>query len=420
MLKLDASGNFLWVRAFGGTSNERGASIDIDNSGNVYTTGYFEGTVDFNPEAGVENHTSAGGEDVFIQKLNTSGNFIWAKAFGGTSNERGYSISIDNSGNVYTTGYFLDTVDFDPGTAIVNYTSAGGTDIFIHKLDTSGNFVWVKTIGDTSWDYGSSITVDASGNIYTNGNYQGIVDFDPGAGTHYLNSTQGRDAFVQKMDTSGNFLWAKTMGGILNVRSSAINTDASGNVYSAGYFEGTVDFSPDINGVGILTSEGANDIFVQKLDASGNYVWAVSFGGNLEDYPGEISVDDSGNVYTVGSFQDTVDFNPEAGEANFTSEGGSDIFIHKMSQSTLSVIENSFGNELVVYPNPTNSNFSIDLDQVYENTNVSIVDINGRLIDSKSFYQTQTIDFPLDASAGVYLVMVQSGEKKSIFKLIKQ
>lgn len=316
----------------------------------------------------------------------------------------------------------MDTVDFDPGAAIANYTSAGGTDIFIHKLDTSGNFVWVKTIGDTSWDYGSSITVDASGNIYTNGHYQGIVDFDPGTGTNYLNSTESRALFVQKLDASGNFLWARLASGnyLAQVRASSIFVDASGDVYSTGYFEGTADFSPDIVGVGVLTSEGANDIFMQKLDASGNYVWAVSFGGTLEDYPGEISVDNTGSVYTVGSFQDTVDFDPEVGIANFTSVGGSDIFIHKMSQSTLSVIENSFGKELAVYPNPTNSDFSIDLDQVYENTNVSITDINGRLIDSKSFYQTQTIDFPFDASAGVYLVMVHSGEKKSVFKLVKQ
>ncbi|WP_338359917.1 T9SS type A sorting domain-containing protein, partial [Yeosuana marina] len=211
-----------------------------------------------------------------------------------------------------------------------------------------------------------------------------------------------------------------TGGNGTNCRSSAMCLDALGNVYTAGYFDGTIDFAPEINGVGLLTSAGGFDIFIQKRDASGNYVWTISLGGILDELALGISVDASGNIYTTGVFQDTVDFDPGAGTANLTSMGNSDIFVLKMNEATLGIEEGKFGSELLVYPNPIKDSFSIDLGHVYENTNVSIADINGRQIISKSFYQTQTINFPFNASAGIYLVEVNSGAKKSVFKLVKQ
>ncbi|MGV6861297.1 MAG: SBBP repeat-containing protein [Putridiphycobacter sp.] len=328
--KLDPSGNFLWAKSFGGTPSERGYSIMADASGNVYTTGYFAGTVDFDPGAGTTNLTSAGIIDVFVQKLDPSGNLLWAKSFGGASEEWGYSITIDASGNLYTTGYFQGTVDFDPGAGTTNLTSAGSNDVFIQKLDPSGNFLWAKSFGGTSTDYGNSITVDASGNVYTAGYFSGTVDFDPGTGTSHLNSAGAYDVFVQKLDPSGNFLWAKSFGGTSIDYGFSITADLSGNVYTTGVFRFTVDFDPGAGNTN-LTSAGGYDVFVQKLDPSGNFLWAKSFGGTSADTGYSIKVDASGNVYTTGSFYDTADFNPEAGTANLTSAGGSDVFIQKIS-----------------------------------------------------------------------------------------
>ena len=137
----------------------------------------------------------------------------FAGQFGGTSNDYGNSIAVDASGNIYTTGYFAGTVDFDPSAGTYNLTSAGGNDIFISKLDASGNFVWAKQLGGTNDEKGNSIVVDASGNIYTTGNFAGTVDFDPGAGTFGLASTGNYDIFISKLDASGYFVWAKKMGG---------------------------------------------------------------------------------------------------------------------------------------------------------------------------------------------------------------
>lgn len=422
LLKLDTSGNFLWAKSFGGVSDDVAISMTVDASGNMYSTGYYNDTVDFDPGAGITNITSAGSEDVFIQKLDASGNLVWAKSFGGTSDEKGYYSDIDAAGNIYTTGYFFGTADFDPGTGVTSYTSTGATDIFIQKLDASGNFVWAKAIGGTNYDYGFVLNVNDSGDVYTSGYYVGPADFDPGTGTYFLNSiTPNHQTFIQKMDASGNFLWARTtVGNGTNARASSLSLDALDNVYVAGYFDGTVDFNEATGTEGLLTSAGGNDIYIQKRDALGNYIWTVSIGGALDDLPLGISVDDIGNIHVTGNFQDTVDFNPEAGTDNLTSIGDSDIFVLKMNEPTLGIEENNFGSELQVYPNPTKDKVSIDLGQVYDKTNISITDINGRQIVSQSFYQTQIINFPFNVSAGVYLVMVNSGEKKSVFKLVKQ
>jgi hypothetical protein len=329
--KLDASGNFIWAKSFGGSSDDVGNSIIVDVSGNVYTTGYFRNTVDFDPGVGTANLTSVGSDDIFVQKLDASGNFIWAKSFGNSSVDQGNSINVDASGNVYTTGYFRGTADFDPGANIANFTSVGDDDIFVQKLDVSGNFIWAKSFGTSSRDRGISITKDASGNVYTTGFFGNTVDFDPGAGTANLTSVGGYDIFLQKLDASGNFIWAKSFGGSSNDYGSSSTIDASGNVYTTGQFPETADLAPGA-GTANFTSVGGLDIFVQKLDSSGNFIWAKSFGSSSDDWGNSITLDASGNVYTTGFFLETADFDPGSDTANFTSAGGWDIFVQKMSQ----------------------------------------------------------------------------------------
>ncbi len=262
---LDVAGNLLWAKQMGGASNyDIGLSITIDTSGNVYTTGRFEGTVDFDPGTGTANLIFAGNIDIFIQKLDIAGNLLWAKQMGGTYDDLGNSITTDACSNVYTTGSFTGTVDFDPGTGTTNLTTPGSPDIFIQKLDSSGNLLWAKQMGGTLNDGGKSITTDAGGHVYTTGIFEGTVDFDPGAETAYLTSAGGYDIFIQKLDSAGNLLWIKQMGGIDIDYGSSITTDANGNVYTTGYFMNTVDFDPGA-GTTNLTSLGDGDIFILKL-----------------------------------------------------------------------------------------------------------------------------------------------------------
>jgi uncharacterized protein (DUF2249 family) len=333
--KLDASGNFVWAKSLGGSGDEQGKAIAVDPSGNVYTTGYFYDISDFDPGSLVYNLTSVYyNSDIFISKLDASGAFVWAIQFGEGSFDISYSIAVDAASNVYTTGYFQGTVDFDPGAGNYNLTSGGGGDIFISKLDASGSFIWAKQMVGVNYEYGYAITCDASGYVYTTGSFTDTVDFDPGPGVYNLNSAGGNNIFISKLDASGNFVWAKSMGGS-NTNGFSIALDPSANVYTTGYFNGTNDFDPD-GGIYNLTSAG-NDIFISKLDASGNFVWAVSMGGTSNEISYAIAVDASENVYASGYFNGTADFDPGAAIYNMTSAGSNDIFVVKLSLDILPI-----------------------------------------------------------------------------------
>src|SRR3990172_9145046 len=136
--KLDAAGGLVWARQLGGTDNDYGSGVTVDGSGTVYVTGTFYGTADFDPGESTFNRTSAGSSDVFVSKLDAAGDLVSPRQLGGTDDDRGLGVAVDGSGNVYVTGLFSATADFDPGGGISNLTSAGLTDVFVWKMDVAG------------------------------------------------------------------------------------------------------------------------------------------------------------------------------------------------------------------------------------------------------------------------------------------
>jgi hypothetical protein len=331
------SPDWAWAKSMGNENDNFCYSIVLDPSGNgnVYSTGWFTGTVDFDPGPGTFNLTSSGAADVFITKLNGSGNLIWARSIGGDLFNQGWSMTVDpaGSGDIYITGSFQGTVDFDPGPATFNLTSSGNTDIFITKLDGAGNFVWVKAMGGTGFDVGRSVVVDpsGSGDVYITGSFSGSVDFDPGAGTHNLNSNGDVDIFLTKLDDAGNFVWAKAMGGtgFDHGYSLAVDPSGSGNVYMTGVFSRTVNFEQN-SSTFILTSRGYCDTFISKLNSAGGVVWVKAIGGAGSDSYGQSILLDpsgSGDIYTTGYFDGTVDFDPGPGTYNLSGGGN---FITKL------------------------------------------------------------------------------------------
>lgn len=275
MLKLDAAGNFQWVKQIGGAGGDRGYDIAIDASGNIVLIGLFNGTVDFDPSSVVYNLTASATDNMFVTKFDASGGFLWAKHFSGLSaaNNIG-AVSIDLSGNIYTTGSFTGTVDFDPSSAVLNLSSTdASSDIFISKLDASGNFVWAKKIGEKATDISYAIKVDAGG-VYVSGRFTNNADFDPGTNV-FTTGTSGSvfawSGFILKLDASGNFVWARdTPKKLVSTSNSldhrAIALDGLGNIYAAGNFRGgTADFDPGPGLVNIISVTGVPSVFVQKL-----------------------------------------------------------------------------------------------------------------------------------------------------------
>jgi hypothetical protein len=135
-------------RRWAGWIHDQSLGIALDSVGNISLFGFFQGTADFDPSAGLVNLMSAGGDDLFVARFTNSGSLAWAKAMGGTDSERAIHLALDGSGSVLSTGYFNGTADFDPGVGVFNLTSAGGKDIFA-KLNSAGNFVWARRMGGT-------------------------------------------------------------------------------------------------------------------------------------------------------------------------------------------------------------------------------------------------------------------------------
>lgn len=324
ILKLDSAGKFIWAKSMGGIHDGFDKAIAIDASGNVYMTGSFRGTTDFDPSSATFNLTSQGATDVFVTKLTSNGDFLWAKSMGGKGFENGFALATDAYYNVCIVGRYGDTADFDPGVPTFNLrpktNSLGSSyDVFITKLDSAGNFIWAKSVGGPQRDEGHSVVIDPAGNIYTTGFYRETADFNPSSGVFTIKSSIfSQDIFVLKLDSAGDFIWAKSMGGSSTDEAFSIAQDVFGDVYITGDFKSTADFDPSSSKFNI-TASGNEDSFILKLDSNGNFIWAKSIRGASANTGRAIITDPNGGVYIAGSFIGTVDFDPSSSKSSFTS-----------------------------------------------------------------------------------------------------
>ena len=269
--KLDADGNFVWVRTLNGSGERCGNALALDAAGNLCITGYFSGTVDFDPGPGTYNLSGTGTRRLFLWKLDSAGNFVWARSVGGTTTVFGNAIAVDAQGAVYATGTFGSTADFDPGEGVCSLTSVGEDDIFLLKLDAAGNFLWVGSVGSTYDDYGGGVTAAADGSVYFTGDYWGTADFDPGPGTVTLDigTNTWQDAYVLRLDAAGGFLSVTKVGAWGGDRGYDIAIGADGSVFTIGFFSGTADFDPGPATYNLTSMAGDSyDMFLWKLRAN--------------------------------------------------------------------------------------------------------------------------------------------------------
>jgi len=317
-----------WAKRAGGTSLDRAWGIVTDSAGNSYVTGELHGTATFGPGEPSETMlTSAGSNDVFVAKYDSSGALVWARRAGGTGFDVGNGIATDAAGSSYVTGFVQGTATFGAGEA--NETTLTGGGSFVAKYDSSGDVIWAKNAGGSA--SGLGIATDAGGNSYVTGWLQGAVTFGAGeASETTLTSAAFQDVFVAKYDSNGALVWAKRAGGAGSEQGQGIVADSSGNSYVTGYFHGAATFGGGEANETTLTSAGNNDIFVAKYDSSGALVWAKRAGGTVNDQGHGIATDSAGNSYVTGFFSGTATFGPgEASQTTLTSAGGPDIFVAK-------------------------------------------------------------------------------------------
>jgi len=334
LLKLNSAGDSQWAKSMGGSVYESGQVVKVDDSGNIYLAGRFEGTADFDPSASTLNLISKGMTDVFVSKFDNTGALLWAKSLGGNGGEYLKGLEVDASGNVYTTGSFQNTADFDPGAGTVNLTSLGGYDIFLSKLNSNGGFVWSKSIGGTGSVSTNDLVIDAQSNMYITGAYSGTVDFDTGLGILNQISNGNNDAFISKLNTNGDLVWVKSIGGANHDGGASISIDLAGNVYTTGSFRNTIDMDP---GTGTVshTAVGQRDLFILKLDNNGDYLWDNVIGTTGKESGKKIYLDDAGSIYVSGEYDANTDFDPGVGTTTILNSGNDDVFTMKYSQQTL-------------------------------------------------------------------------------------
>lgn len=367
---------FQFAKGSGDIYYDYTTDIEVDPDGNIYHMGIFRSTVDFDPGVGVTELTTVG-YTIFVTKSNASGELIWAKKIGGGEAEFGSSIryikarmELDASGNIFIAGTFNYTGDFDPGPGVTNLVptnNEGLSDIFFTRWDTNGTMIWVKQIGGTSYDEANDIALNGSGNIFITGSYRNTVDFNPGGGVHSITTTQTSiNGYIAEYTSAGDFVWA---GGLFRgqtstplIQGSTVAVNSQGELFVGGYYEINSNtkqgyiaeisttynltrdyeyqstFSSEIKAIaidendnvystidffGLLDGLDASDgrILVTKILPNGAQEWKKQLGGGATyGYGRGIATGQLGEVYVIGEFGGTGDFDPSPGVLELTGK----------------------------------------------------------------------------------------------------
>ena len=348
------SQNVQWVNSYSVSNCADGTA---DAKGNAYITGYYNGS----SIIGTYSINTNGNEDIYIAKVNSSGTVKWVKSFGGSATDNGRCVS-SNSSNIFLAGEFLS-----PSLVVGSNTlSTSSIGLFLCKMDTLGNIIWVTQYANSSSSsvYVNSICTDAAGNSYCAGNFIGTCVI----GTSTLTAPgMGFEGYVTKLDINGNVIWCKTIGGSTNTENiNGITTDNAGNAYITGYFNFG---STTTVGNYTLSSSGSTDAFAAKLSPAGNVLWAKRFGGSGADLGRSITSNNGPFLYIGGNYNPPFTM----GSNTFTQAG---IYISRLDTSGTIIWANNFEK------NPVGSQ-NINLNKI-------LTDVGGNVYSTGWFTGTTT------------------------------
>jgi hypothetical protein len=327
-----------WTKSTGQSN-----ALATDNFGSVITVGKFSGTLDLDPGIGTNNITAIGPYDMYIQKLDSNGNFLWGYSFGTVANnyqDEFTDVAVDINNNIYAVGSFGGSVDFDPGSGItiINNGSLYNSGGVIVKFNQSGIFQFAYGLTNQNSNSHFGGIAIKNNNIYLTGTFTGTQDFDFSSTNIFnmsSNSWQSNsytfNTFISKMDLSCNLVWAKQLRTKGYSYPGKIAVDNNFNVIVVGHFEDSIDLNPSTNNLLVTSNSFSYDSYVLKLDSTGNFQWAKSFGGASTEISKGLCADNSNDYYISGTFDNTVDFDPNVGIYNLTSTGGWNSYLLKLN-----------------------------------------------------------------------------------------
>jgi hypothetical protein len=409
LAKYDMDGTLLWAKSAAGYGGEKALDVAYDTAGNVYICGYYTDPVMFNSSNSI---AGMGLHDMFLAKYDANGNLDWVKHAGGPGRDEALSVACDQAGNVYVGGMHKDSAVFE---SVVLASPNGHLNAFIAKYASDGTMSWVKSYGEDYDDVVWSLAVDNSGDLLASGEFIGYVLFDATA----LTSVGACDVFVTKLDGSGNVVWAKQAGGMLVDRARGLGTDGT-NVYITGQYGSTANF-----GSYPLVSADSSDVFMASLNSSGDFRWATSVGGvadSVETLGYEsgiaISADASGYVYATGSVLDGGVF----GSTTYDEYGRADIFVAKLAQVGAGVNVQEIASGAGIYPNPATSMITLQLDaQQYGQAEVCIYNAMGQCVYTHKNTGSSKLEIDLTAKErGMYFLQLRTASSIHQQKIILQ
>ena len=340
LAKFDPNGNPIWLLNGG---NGYGNSVSVDVNNNVYVAGGYYDTLKFGTHIIGNNYS--GLPDIFVVKIDSSGNPLWLESAGGTDSsdntDEATDVTSDLNGNVYISGSCAS------GGAIAFGSLSSYSGGFLAKYDSLGNALWVKPRPDSE-PY--RITVDASGNIYGGGSFVTTpMTYGAISLINHDGSGSTSDGLIIKYDPLGNVMWAKNVGGNLDDEIKSIKVDANNNIYLTGYFNSPLFYTTGSSTL-TNTSSGSADVFIIKCDSLGNFIWGTSIGGASDDWGTGIAIDQNGFLNVAGYFESpSIGFGMDT-LTNTGTPGTKDFFITKLSSSFVSD----------VWPGDANHDFTVD------------------------------------------------------------
>ncbi len=435
--KFNGDGEYIWGHGIGAVEDDWINNITIDDAGNIYITGQFKGTVDFDgTEAGIlEINSTFDKYDGFLAKYNADGEISWAFRIGGVDDDFANEVAVDAAGNILVTGTFQGTGDFY-GQLL---TAADGTmigwpkegDAFIAKYNSDADLIWAKSIyGDDGFNGGYSNTVQAlaiddANNIYVTGVIYGEGDFDMEAGENMIETYSDYDSYFAKYSPDGNFIWAHTTAPKVIGYNLDMIIDAQQDIYLTGDFnyssgspyEADFDFNPD--SIYALQAKGEKDIYIAKYDSSAELIWAFNLGGSGWDFATAIALDNDFNICVGGWFFDSDDFDANP-DSNFiwlpytAPAYGNNIWMGKYHQDGITpVLLNELDaadQKFVIYPNPAVDKLNISIID-NKNETIKLYSITGKLIYQIPFTNELNIS---DLPVGMYLIEINNEIQKFI------
>ena len=423
VVKYDPAGDVLWAKSFGGPYRDIARGISVDEIENVYITGSFlSPSVQDTSWFGNTGLTSEGDVDAFFAMLSPSGTVIWARNAGGHSNDHGFSVKVGSAGFLYLAGMFDDYIVFDSQTTTSLSSGFMGGDVFIAKYDTSGTRIWVRQIGGAAAPPNPGafpgildcrdLSLSDDGDIYIAGYYEECtLQFHNGT---QLNSFQETDVFVAKYSPSGDLKWAKGFGGGSEDYCHGLAVDEAENVYLTGEFGVGLKFGADS-----LWGGNLSNIFLAKLDSSGNSIWAIEVSGQGGEHAYAVTCMPPDNtVYITGP---TVGAPLTFGTHTVNQNGEATFFLAKASGYSNSVAHSpQLLTPLHAFPNPVKHDAVLTIRSSSRSGTIRLLDPLGKLLyESNAGQSVHQVDLStLSLTPGTYFLRLQTPAGSQTQKLL--